>query len=159
MKGSDRQYRIIFTAAVACGIAAILLLSHTVTVFVSSAFAPAARPERIAQFALVDSALAVIPAVSPFAFDTGRAEPFAPPGIIPGARTRPRLPVGPTVPLVLKGVLLKETPLAIIIDPAGKSHICRTGDEVLGVHITGIAADLVSVVDNGYAYTLQVRER
>ncbi|MBD3320881.1 MAG: hypothetical protein GF350_07300 [Chitinivibrionales bacterium] len=60
--------------------------------------------------------------------------------------------------LILKGVLFKKQPLAIIEDESGKSHICGIGDEVHSQRILAIGEEGVKLRDPLGSYEIPAQD-
>lgn len=60
--------------------------------------------------------------------------------------------------LVFKGILMKESPLAIIEDENGKTFICKRGDLVHGQRVERILSDRITLSNSEGTYTLNVPE-
>lgn len=60
--------------------------------------------------------------------------------------------------LSLKGVLLKEKPLAILEDENGKTYICGTGEKIQEEIVASIEENRVTLSGSGGRYTLTVKE-
>jgi hypothetical protein len=109
-------------------------------------------------FAVVDSALSPRPSPVFFTFSGSFEDPFgraSPPPV------RSRAPAGPAEAedLMLKGVLTKKPPLAIIMDETGRTHICKPGDKVGDYTVSAIQQDQARVRKGGRTYILQVPGR
>jgi type II secretory pathway component PulC len=107
---------------------------------------------------LADSALKCMSRFSPFYY-TGNfespfrlfSEAFAPPVLTKNAST-------PRITLVLKGVLLKEQPLAILEDETGKTSICGIGETIRENVIESIEPNRVKLRGSRGTYMLSVKE-
>ncbi len=109
-------------------------------------------------FSAIDRALRVNSELEQYSFQGDYQSPLRPYAYIPrrvSARSGPQY-VRPT--LKLKGVLLKDDPLAIIQDQSGKTHICTSGDLVDEQEVVAIQKDLVRLRDRLGAYELEVAE-
>jgi cell division protein FtsN len=111
-------------------------------------------------FALTDSALAVKPEMPSFQFPSALESPFKPASEAdPPVMRRQKLQAPETqVKLLLKGVLLKAKPLAILEDATGKTYICGVGETVCGQIIDAIESTRVSLHNDLGAYSLIVKE-
>jgi hypothetical protein len=62
------------------------------------------------------------------------------------------------ITLTLKGVLLKERPLAILEDGSGKTFICGIGEKIQELVVESIEPNRVTLRGSQGAYTLSVKE-
>jgi hypothetical protein len=67
-------------------------------------------------------------------------------------------PANSEVSLLLKGVLLKQQPLAILEDAEKKTYICGINETVLGQTVTAISATSISLKNSRGTYSLTVKE-
>jgi hypothetical protein len=81
------------------------------------------------------------------------SEVFAPPAKKKAASTS-----GAQIALTLKGVLLKEQPLAILEDGTGKTFICGIGEKIQEHVVESIEANQVTLSGNQGKITLSVKE-
>jgi type II secretory pathway component PulC len=113
-----------------------------------------------ASFALVEKALALRPNATTVKFLGGFESPFktvsearsvaSPQNSTPPAPHRPKL--------VLKGILYKSNPLAILEDASGKTSILGVGDTLFGQKVAGIEKTSVRLLDRHGAYEISVKE-
>ncbi|MBD3314611.1 MAG: hypothetical protein GF344_02380 [Chitinivibrionales bacterium] len=117
-----------------------------------------AEDTSLTAFATADSALAPRPSPEPFEFSGSFQDPF---GKASPRPVRPKVPAGPqeAEDLVLKGVLTKSPPLAIIQDGSGRTHICKPGDSIATYSVMSIEEDEARVKRAGRTYTLKVAGR
>ena len=108
---------------------------------------------------LTDSALKCTPRFFPFHYDGNFESPFrlfseafAPPVKI--QKTSP----AQKITLVLKGVLLKEQPLAILEDETGKTFICGIGETIRENVVESIEPSRVKLRGSQGTYMLSVKE-
>jgi hypothetical protein len=110
-------------------------------------------------FELVDKALAPAEPTSFFSYTGSFESPFQRP-VRRTARRAVRVATPRVkVKLALKGVLMKDSPLAIISDEHGKTFICKQGDVVHDQKILTIHEDQVEMRFGSARYTLEVPER
>jgi hypothetical protein len=81
------------------------------------------------------------------------AEAFASP-----AKKKPGAPAALRVTLTLKGVLLKERPLAILEDASGGTFICGIGEKIQELLVESIESNRVILRGSQGAITLSVKE-
>jgi hypothetical protein len=111
--------------------------------------------------ALVDSALRMVPAAAPEGFDGGTENPFrtvaeARLAASPGPRTK--APSAPRQVIVLKGILYKSNPLAILENAAGATSILGIGDTIQGQKVEAISKTSVKLRGKSGSCELSVKE-
>lgn len=113
--------------------------------------------------ALADSALKEKPHAVVSSFTAIGESPFKSDFLTikkPGKKTQQ--PVSSTPPsdvkLTLKGVLMKQTPLAILEDASGKTSVCGVGEKVADQLIVKIEYTRVTLQNGRSTYTLTVKE-
>jgi hypothetical protein len=106
-----------------------------------------------------DSALKCKPNTDIYKYDGSFEDPFrllsevfAPP-----AQKKAASPSA-ALTLALKGVLLKEQPLAILEDGTGKTFICGIGEKIQDNVVESIEANRVTLRGNQGKFTLSVKE-
>jgi type II secretory pathway component PulC len=110
---------------------------------------------------LVDRALSLQPSAAAVRFKGGFESPFK---LVSEAHRNtsggPRRPAAvPSRPrLVLKGVLYKSNPLAILEDANGATSILGIGDTLFGQKVAGITKTSVTLRDSHGTYDLSVKE-
>ncbi|MBN1309426.1 MAG: hypothetical protein JXA18_16015 [Chitinispirillaceae bacterium] len=112
------------------------------------------------RLALIDSALRTVPAKHTFEYTGGFENPFrqwrsAP---LSGRTAQPRNKQLSRNRLQLKGILLKERPLAILEDGTGETFIRGVGEKAVGQSIVSIADNRVTLRDHVGTYELIVEE-
>jgi hypothetical protein len=105
----------------------------------------------------VTDALGIKPAISFYKFQGVVQSPFNPPAPSPLKSSRAVNTSRPK--LVLNGLLLKEKPLAILVDKSGTTAICAVGDTFNGQTVTAIHSDAVILSDTKGSYELSVIEK
>jgi hypothetical protein len=105
-----------------------------------------------------DSALKCMPRFSPFHFDGNFESPFRLCSEAFSPPVRIQKPSSFKITLVLKGVLLKEQPLAILEDETGKTFICGIGEVVRENVVESIEPNRVKLRGNQGTYMLSVKE-
>jgi hypothetical protein len=111
-------------------------------------------------FTLADSALKYKPPSTAFEYTGGFENPFrllSETFAAPVKRSPTVAMLGP-IKLTLKGVLLKEKPLAILEDESNKTFICSIGDKIGEDFIESIEANRVTLRGKRGPYTLIVKE-
>jgi type II secretory pathway component PulC len=110
--------------------------------------------------ASTDSALKITTDLHTFQFSATMENPFKPVSEAdPPVMRRQKVQAPETqVKLLLKGVLLKAKPLAILEDGAGKTYICGVGETVCDQMIDVIEATRVTLHNNLGRYSLNVKE-
>jgi hypothetical protein len=73
-------------------------------------------------------------------------------------KSRIRAPTASQYGLLLKGVLQKDKPLAILQNQAGETFICTKGDTVCGMCVTSIQIDMVEITGKGGRLKLTIPE-
>jgi hypothetical protein len=113
-----------------------------------------------AALTMADSALTCKPKTVPFQYLGNFENPFllASEAFAPPVKKNKASASLTGIKLVLKGVLLKERPLAILEDETGKTYICGVGDTIQRDFVASIEADRVTLRGNGGPYTLTVKE-
>jgi hypothetical protein len=108
---------------------------------------------------LIDSSLKSSPSKDLYFFDEKTANPFLKYEVASspiGPRDTSHLVHSPVrAELFLKGILMRRTPYAIIIDKQGKSYICKTGDTLYTQKIIRIEKEAVTLRDGRGAYILR----
>jgi hypothetical protein len=111
-------------------------------------------------FALADSALKCKPKTGSFEYSGVFENPFrllAETFAAPAKKKNSASSLG-RIKLVLKGVLLKEKPLAILEDEKGKTFICGIGEKISEDAVESIEANRVTLRGSQGSYTLTVKE-
>jgi hypothetical protein len=110
--------------------------------------------------ASTDSALKIMPELRSYRFPSAMENPFrlASEADPSAAKRHPGQAPETQIKLLLKGVLLKSRPLAILEDPTGKTYICGVGETVCGQFIVEIEATRVALRNNLGSYSLIVKE-
>jgi hypothetical protein len=110
--------------------------------------------------ASTDSALKIMPELRSYQFPSAMENPFrlASEADPPSGKRHPGQAPETQIKLLLKGVLLKSSPLAILEDPTGKTFICGVGETVCGQAIEEIGATRVTLRNNLGSYSLIVKE-
>jgi hypothetical protein len=110
--------------------------------------------------AAADGALRCKPKAAPFEYRADVASPFrlAQEAFAPPASKRRVLSPVSRVSLVLKGVLLKDKPLAILEDEKGGTFICGIGEKVQDLAVESIGQSSVQLRGPQGAITLSVKE-
>jgi hypothetical protein len=104
----------------------------------------------------IDNALKNTSQARPFNFNGEFESPLRLQGAA-GADEKPEHPKvsAPLRPrLIFKGILMKESPLAIVEDETGKTYICKVGEEVMGQKIVKIQATNLTLGDAKGTYSL-----
>jgi len=108
----------------------------------------------------ITAALGEGPDIEFFAFADTVASPFrSRRHVVRTARRTGGTPAPPPVELKLKGILVKDSPLAIVEEPSGKTHICKKGDRVLEQLVVDITEDEVVLAHRGRRYRLRTSEQ
>jgi hypothetical protein len=110
--------------------------------------------------ALVDSALGLVPVTASAGFGGKIENPFK---IVSEARevapSAPRAaPTDARPAIVLKGILYKSNPLAILENAAGTTSILGVGDTILGRRVEAISKTSVTLRDRHGSCVLSVKE-
>jgi hypothetical protein len=114
-----------------------------------------------ASFALVEKALGLRPPQASVTYIGGFESPFR---LISESRMSDMAgehhaaPVTNRPRLVLKGILYKSSPLAILEDSGGKTSILGVGDTLAGQTVAGIGKTSVTLRDKRGTYELSVKE-
>jgi hypothetical protein len=114
-----------------------------------------------ASFALVEKALGMQPPIASAPYTGGFESPFR---LVSEARMSDMAGEHHTAPvpnrprLVLKGILYKSSPLAILEDSGGKTSILGVGDTISGQTVAGIGKTSVTLRDKRGTYELSVKE-
>ena len=110
-------------------------------------------------FSRADSALKCKPTADVFKYDRNFENPFrllseafAPPVKTKNASSATR------ITLTLKGVLLKEQPLAILEDGTGKTFICGIGEKIQEHTVESIEPNHVTLRGSQGKFTISVKE-
>jgi hypothetical protein len=162
-----RRARIFFALLLVCAcgvwIYNISLMAHFKTPGVSGIPASARRAEAAVSGAssLVDRALDLNPAGDVLAATGGFENPFKP--ISEAYRAQSSGPRRAATPvsrprLVLKGILYKASPLAILENSRGTTSILAIGDTLDSQTITAITKTSVTLKDKRGTYELSVKE-
>ena len=117
------------------------------------------RNVMLKEFAIINKALKTKIHQQHFTFDGTFASPFNTFTPMPKDNTSPRVQKQePSKKLFLKGTLLKEDALAIIIDEDGKTYICKQGDRIDNQVIAAISEDMVTLKNGSATIVLKVKE-
>jgi hypothetical protein len=110
--------------------------------------------------ALTDSALKIKQGPRTFQFSAAMENPFKLASEADPSAVKRHSGQAPEtqIKLLLKGVLLKTRPLAILEDPTGKTYICGVGETVCDQTIENIEATRVTLRNNLGSYSLIVKE-
>jgi hypothetical protein len=161
----SNRYITVLLIACACGlwiynislVADVMSLSMKRSPEKESAAAAAA----LGSSAFVDRALGLQPSAAAVRFRGGIESPFkAISEAHRNASAGPRRPATtPSRPqFVLKGVLYKSNPLAILEDASGATSILGVGDSLFGQKVAGITRTSVTLRDSHGTYELSVKE-
>jgi len=107
--------------------------------------------------AQTDSALKIHTNIKNFEYKGNFISPFKSTGEAFPVGQRKKAPKD-SVKLTLQGVLLKNQPLAIILDDSGHTFICGINESIKGQRIEKISSDGVVLHNNSGSYTLTVKE-
>jgi hypothetical protein len=106
---------------------------------------------------VVDKALKAKMQIKSFSFSGNFEAPFRLQNAVE-QRDRSFIPKQPAAPvrpvLIFRGILQKQNPLAIIEDEAGKSFICKVGEEIVGQKLVKIEPGRITLSDARGSYTL-----
>ncbi len=107
-----------------------------------------------------NTAIAAFPQRKDVVFIAPVHAPFQPLSALtePSTELAKALPSSKRVPLVLKGVLLKKQPLALLADPTGKTWIVGLTEKVFEQEVTAIGSDKISLRDRFGSFDLSVKE-
>jgi hypothetical protein len=160
------RFFVVMLIACACAVwiynASLMTNIMTPSVKRSQKSAPARGDEALSGTSrLVDSALGLRPVVASVRFSGGFQSPFLTlsearqaAAVVPrgaqGRASRPRI--------VLKGILYKSNPLAILENGGGTTSILGIGDTLQGQTVTAISKTSVTLKDKRGAYELSVKE-
>lgn len=111
---------------------------------------------------VIDSALSEKVVPEPFVFSTDISSPFSQLNAAPIRKKGGKMPSKPIMPrkkVFLKGILDKKNALALLEDEAGKTFICKIGDQVYNWTVTEIRDQHVVIKDGSYEEVLKVKGR
>ncbi len=113
----------------------------------------------LSNFTRADHALKCKPMTDAFRFSGNFDDPFRLPSEAFAAPVKKKNPSpAARINLTLKGVLLKERPLAILEDGAGKTFICGIGETIQEHTVASIEPNRITLRGSGGVYTLSVKE-
>ena len=113
----------------------------------------------LARLALINTAVSAVPSVRHFEYTGGFENPFKPFHEPPRRGGKSAAEKVPRSKFILKGILTKNKPLAILEDALGETYIRGVGDKVLEQTIVGITNNRVTMRDHLGTYELVVEEK
>jgi hypothetical protein len=148
----------IFGAACLLLVVSLLNISAAITIMRGSRDSSENRCQSLLarEMQTIDNALKSTTLMQPFAFKGEFEGPLRMQGagVAGNDRESHRVSAPTRPPLIFKGILMKESPLAIIEDETGKTYICKVGEEVLSQKIIKIQPTSLTLSDGKGTYSL-----
>lgn len=117
-------------------------------------------PKPLPRMALIDSAVTSVPKKKYFDYTGGFENPFRPVRSVHVVKTsKYKAAAPPRVKLSLKGILIKNKPLAILEDDMGQTYIRGVGEKALEQQVVAISDNRVTLRDHLGRYELTVEEQ